>query len=44
MRHATSLLAAVLLAAHALFATGPAEVRISYAKSPFNLPLINLPG
>jgi NitT/TauT family transport system substrate-binding protein/sulfonate transport system substrate-binding protein len=40
MRHFTALLAAALLAAHALFAAGPAEVRISYAKSPFNLPLI----
>ena len=40
MRHATALLAAALLAAHALFAAGPAAVRISYVKSPFNLPLI----
>jgi NitT/TauT family transport system substrate-binding protein/sulfonate transport system substrate-binding protein len=40
MRHAFALFAAALLAAHALGAAGPAEVRISYVKSPFNLPLI----
>ena len=40
MRHAFALLAAALLAAHSLGAAGPAEVHISYVKSPFNLPLI----
>lgn len=40
MRSATTLLAAVLLAAQSLFAAVPAEVRVSFAKSPFNLPLI----
>lgn len=37
MKTTTLLLAAALLAAHAL---GAVEVRVSYARSPFNLPLI----
>jgi len=44
MKRAIALIAAAILAAGSLFAEGggplPKEVRISYVKSPFNLPLI----
>jgi NitT/TauT family transport system substrate-binding protein/sulfonate transport system substrate-binding protein len=40
MKRVFILLAAIVLAAGALRAAGPGEVRISYVKSPFNLPLI----